>query len=167
MRLYDTSMASTWVCVYKRMFICCLWVVTRVIDKTPLCLNPPHFPPLPRNVNSLHHRNVIPNPLICLDCINIFQLKLPFSPSYCMCLFFFFSLLLLFSCLFIAFSIRTKLEAISWQTDALQFRSGCELELGVLWARWSYSQEILAGWSHTGVKGEKRERGKDKENDNE
>ncbi|KAK2876392.1 hypothetical protein Q8A67_020488 [Cirrhinus molitorella] len=44
----------------------------------------------------------------------------------------------------------TKLEAISWQTDALQFRSGCELELGVLWARRGYSLEILVGWSHTG-----------------
>lgn len=123
---------------------CCLWVVTCVIDKTPLCLNPPHFPPLPQNVNSLHHRNVIPNPLICLDYINIFQLKLPFSPSYCLCLFFFsLVLLLLFSCLFILFSIRTKLEAISWQTDALQFRSACELELGVLWARRACSLEIL------------------------
>ncbi len=141
--------------VYKRMFTCYLWVVTRVIDKTPLCLNPPYFPPLPQNINSLHHRNVIPNPLICLDYINIFQLKLPFSSSYCLCLFFFSSPPSPLSSLFIAFSIRTKLEAISWQTDALQFRSGCELELGVLWARRGYSLEIFVGWSHTGVKREK------------
>ncbi|KAL7869195.1 hypothetical protein AOLI_G00131830 [Acnodon oligacanthus] len=46
-----------------------------VMDETPLCIGPVHSLLHSLKVNSLRHRNVIPKPLICLNYINIFQVK--------------------------------------------------------------------------------------------